>query len=185
MKKQQRFRVFAAIAALVLGVSIALTGCQKKGEVDKTSVARGFDEEGDIHYFDEEAVALAGGAGTTDTIAQAEATLAIVNQKRAAKGLPPVDWNEPLSQAAMVRAQECEKKFSHQRPDGTEWYTVNSQIMYGENLAHNYYNANSVVDAWMASPTHRANIETASYTKMGVAAYKTANGQWYWAQEFG
>ena len=62
---------------------------------------------------------------------------------------------------------------------------ANSQIMYGENLAHNYYNANSVVDAWMASPTHRANIETASYTKMGVAAYKAANGQWYWAQEFG
>ena len=85
----------------------------------------------------------------------------------------------------MVRAQECEKKFSHQRPDGTEWYTVNSQIMYGENLAHNYYNANSVVDAWMASPTHRANIETAAYTKMGVAAYKTSSGQWYWAQEFG
>ena len=177
--------MFAAIAALVLGVSIALTGCQKKGEVGETSVARAFEEEGDIHYFDEEAVALAGGAGTTDTIAQAEATLAIVNQKRAAKGLPPVDWNEQLSQAAMVRAQECEKKFSHQRPDGTEWYTVNSQIMFGENLAHNYYNANSVVDAWMASPTHRANIETAAYTKMGVAAYKTSSGQWYWAQEFG
>ena len=185
MKKQQRNRVFAAIAALVLGVSIALTGCQKKGKVDDVSVARAFEEEGDIHYFDEGAVALAGGAGTTETIAQAEATLAIVNQKRAAKGLGPVDWNEPLCQAAMVRAQECEKKFSHQRPDGREWYTVNSQIMFGENLAHNYYNANSVVDAWMASPTHRANIETAAYTKMGVAAYRASNGQWYWAQEFG
>ena len=158
MRNKKRSRVFAALAAVVLGVCIALTGCQKKGEVDKSSVARGFDEEGDIHYFDEQAVALAGEAQTSELMAQAEATHSIVNQKRAAAGLGPLDWSEPLSEAAMVRAKECETSFSHKRPNGQDWYTVNSQIMYGENLAHNYTNANSVVDAWMASPTALATV---------------------------
>lgn len=187
MKNSRKFRALAAIAAVALGVSIAFTGCQKKGkgEVDQTSVARSFDSEGDIHYFDDEAVALAGEAQSSEALAQAQATLDIVNQKRAAAGLGPLAWSDALSQAAMVRAQECEQKFSHTRPNGSDWYTVNSQIMFGENLAHNYYNANSVVDAWMASPTHRANIEGAQFTSVGVAAYQTSSGQWYWAQEFG
>ena len=56
--------------------------------------------------------------------------------------------------------------------------------MYGENLAKNYFNAAAVVQAWMASPTHAANILGNSST-IGVAAYIADNGTWYWAQEFG
>ena len=56
--------------------------------------------------------------------------------------------------------------------------------MYGENLACNYYDASSVVAAWMASPTHAANI-LGGFGSIGVAVYQAGNGSWYWAQEFG
>ncbi len=187
MKKRTVKKWFALLMAAVTAASLVVSCTPKKGkgQLEDQAVARGFDEEGDVHYFDDEAIALAGGAEETQTHQQAEATLDIVNQKRASAGLPPLDWSEDLSQAAMVRAQEAEKKFSHTRPNGQDWYTVNSAIMYGENLAQGYYDANSVVNAWMASPTHRANIETAAYSKVGVAAYQTSSGNWYWAQEFG
>ena len=84
-----------------------------------------------------------------------------------------------------MRAQECQQKFSHQRPNGTDWWTVNSAIMYGENLAKNYYNANSVVQAWMDSPTHRENIMNGKFVSVGVAAFQAPDGAWYWAQAFG
>ena len=85
----------------------------------------------------------------------------------------------------MVRAAECEKSFSHTRPDGTEWWTVDSSLMYGENLASGYYDADSVVSAWMTSPGHKANILNAGYATVGIAVYQTLNGTWYWAEEFG
>ena len=112
-------------------------------------------------------------------------TLALVNEQRAAAGEAPLAWNQGLAEAAMVRAAECEKSFSHTRPDGTEWWTVDSDLMYGENLARGYYDAGSVVSAWMASPGHRANILNAGYTTVGIAVHQAQDGTWYWAEEFG
>ena len=84
--------------------------------------------------------------------------LDIVNAKRAENGLAALNWSNGLESCAMVRAQEAASKFSHTRPNGKDWYTVNSELMWGENLAKGYDSAQSVVDAWMASPTHAANI---------------------------
>ena len=173
----------AAAAAACIALFFGLRS-RDKGTVDETAVARAESDEGDIHYFDEDAVALAGEAQTTLAMNEAAATLAIVNAHRANAGLQPLVWNDSLAQAAMVRAQECTQKFSHTRPNGTDWWTVNSVIMYGENLAMNYFNANNVVAAWMASPTHMANI-IGPFTSVGVACYQAPNGGWYWAQEFG
>jgi len=74
--------------------------------------------------------------------------------------------------------------FSHTRPDGSAWWTVNSNLMYGENLAIDFYDATSVVNAWMASPTHAANI-MANFSSGAIAVYQHANGSWAWANEFG
>ena len=182
-KKVKWFVILAAITAAVCAV--LFFGFRKdKGLVDETAVARAESDEGDIHYFDEDAVALAGEAQTTVAMNEALATLAIVNAHRSNAGLPELVWNDSLAQAAMVRAQECMQSFSHTRPNGSAWWTVNSVIMYGENLAMNYFNANNVVAAWMASPTHMAKI-VGSFTSVGVACYQAPNGAWYWAQEFG
>lgn len=122
------------------------------------------------------------GAGPNELPQQ---TLALVNEQRAAAGEAPLAWNQGLANAAVVRAAECEKSFSHTRPDGTEWWTVDSSLMYGENLASGYYDADSVVSAWMTSPGHKANILNAGYATVGIAVYQTLNGTWYWAEEFG
>ena len=89
-----------------------------------------------------------------------------------------------LDSAASVRASEITDKFSHTRPDGSDWYTVNEDVMYGENLAEGYKTADDVVDAWMASPDHKANILKADYTTMSVSM-TPKDGRNYWAQELG
>ena len=182
-------KMIIAVAAILLVAVVAFfaVNSRPKGEqaLDDNAVARLEEDEGDIHYIDEGAIALAGAAASTNTAGEAQATLALVNNQRAAGGLGGLVWNEALAAAAQVRAQECQEKFSPQRPNGTDWWTVNSAIMYGENLAKNYFNADSVVQAWMDSPTHRENIMNGKFSTVGVAAYQAPDGAWYWAQAFG
>ncbi len=87
--------------------------------------------------------------------------------------LAELTWSNGLESCAMVRAQEAASKFSHTRPNGKDWYTVNSELMWGENLAKGYDSAQSVVDAWMASPTHAANILAGDFTTCSIAVYET------------
>ncbi len=53
-----------------------------------------------------------------------------------------------------------------------------------ENIAVGYSSSNAALRGWMNSSGHRANILTAGYRKIGVAAYKTAGGTIYWCQQF-
>ena len=85
----------------------------------------------------------------TDLEAQA---LAKVNEIRIANGLSAVQYSASLETTSVVRANEITTKFSHTRPDGTDWYTVNADLQYGENLAKLYQSADSVYAAWMNSP---------------------------------
>lgn len=107
-----------------------------------------------------------------------------VNQARAEIGLPELAWSDELAAAAEVRAQEIHQSFSHTRPDGSPWWTVNSEIIYGENIARGYQSADSVVTAWMESSDHKDNILYSGFQTIGVAVYNV-DGKWYWAQEFG
>ena len=128
---------------------------------------------------------LAVGLARADELrAMAIDALDIVNAKRAENGLAALNWSNGLESCAMVRATEAASKFSHTRPNGKDWYTVNSELMWGENLAKGYDSAQSVVDAWMASPTHAANILAGDFTTCSIAVYET-NGKLYFAQEFG
>ena len=110
----------------------------------------------------------------------------LVNNARAAEGLAPLSWNSALAADAAVRAQEIVASFSHTRPDGSEWWTVDPDRMYGENLASGQSTAQEVFNSWMASPGHRANI-LGGYSTCGFALYYggDAGSTYYWAQEFG
>lgn len=110
--------------------------------------------------------------------------IAKVNDIRVANGLNALRYDASLEASADVRADELTVRFSHTRPDGSDWYTVNPDLMYGENLADGYNTADAVVNAWMASPEHKANILKPDFTTVAVSTV-VKNGKTYWAQEFG
>lgn len=121
--------------------------------------------------------------GFAQNNAEAE-VIAKVNQIRVANGLNSLRYDASLEGAADVRANESTVRFSHTRPDGSDWYTVNPNLMYGENLADGYTTADAVVNAWMASPGHKANILKPDFTTVAVSTV-VKDGKTYWAQEFG
>ena len=184
MKKFKR--IIAAMMVAVLTLSLVACGAKQTESVDDQAAVRGLDEDTDTIYIDDEAIALAGEATTSEqAIAAAQTAFNLVNQRRAAAGLGTLVWSDKLAAAALVRAQELVSLFSHDRPNGTAWYTVDSSCMFGENLAKLYYTGEDVVAAWMASPTHAANIMEGSYKSCGISVFQASNGNWYWAQEFG
>lgn len=112
----------------------------------------------------------------------------LVNEERAQAGLNPVTLDASASQAAQVRAQEIVISFSHTRPDGRSCFTALEEqgIRYrtaGENIAWGQRSPEQVMDAWMNSPGHRANILQESFTHIGVGYYQE-NGINYWSQLF-
>lgn len=112
----------------------------------------------------------------------------IVNTERNTNGLSSLKLDEDLCAAANVRAKEISQVFDHQRPDGTICFTVfdDFAIVYwygGENIAYGYLSPEHVMDGWMNSPGHRANILNENFTSIGVGLYDN-NGIKYWVQLF-
>lgn len=178
-----------ALAAALVGGSVAYYNVAGRtdGALTEEAAVRdaGVPDDG-IVYIESELVSLADSlTGTAESTAAAKAAFDIVNAKRQEAGLSALTWNSGLEQASAVRAVEASQSFSHTRPDGSDWWTVNSNLMYGENLAKGYASADSAVTAWMNSPTHKANIMDAEFTSGAIAIHVNSDGQWYWAQEFG
>ncbi len=99
-----------------------------------------------------------------------------LNQERIKNGLPPLNYSDKLAQAAFNKAQNmfAQNYWAHYGPDGTTpWNFILAagyQYQYaGENLAKNFLFTQNVVDAWMASPTHRENILRKEFTDEGFA----------------
>ena len=119
---------------------------------------------------------------------EAQRLLQMVNDYRAQNGLGPLSWSSELESAAQVRASEISipNCFSHTRPDGSDYWTANSNLIYGENIAAGQATAESVFESWINSDAHRGNI-LGNYTIMGVGLYVTSGAAYtyYWAQEFG
>jgi hypothetical protein len=114
--------------------------------------------------------------------------LDLVNQERKAAGLKNVKLNDDLNRVAELRAAEIAEKWSHTRPNGEEWKTAFAEegvsaSYRGENLAKGQYSADKVVEDWMDSEGHRANILNKKFTKMGVASV-VIDGVTYWVQVF-
>lgn len=124
----------------------------------------------------------------TDTEAYAYEVVELVNQERAKNGLSALTTDKTLMDAAQKRAVETNTSFSHTRPSGQNFSTVLSEfgISYrsaGENIAYGQKTPEDVVNAWMNSSGHRANILNSSYTTIGVGCYKSGN-TYYWSQLF-
>lgn len=119
----------------------------------------------------------------------AEAVVRLVNQERAKAGLNSLSVNQAAAAAANVRAGEIAGTFSHTRPDGSAFSTAldEQNVAYyaaGENIAYGQRSAEQVMESWMNSSGHRANILNAQYTAIGVGVHRSASGTLYWVQLF-
>ncbi|MFF4368849.1 CAP domain-containing protein [Streptomyces sp. NPDC001594] len=128
-------------------------------------------------------------AGVANPSAEAE-VLALVNQERAQAGCVPVRANPPLAALAAAFSKDMAVRgfFDHTDPDGnTPWQRAqNAGItgMGGENIARGQGDAKTVMESWMNSPGHRANILNCEFRTLGVGVYFGAGGPW-WTQDFG
>lgn len=102
--------------------------------------------------------------------------LRITNEDRKNNGMPPLRLDNELTQAAAGKAEDMftNDYWAHVSPSGTTpWdFIKNAGYNYlyaGENLARGYTSADSVVDAWMNSPEHRANMLSPHYEDVGFA----------------
>ena len=118
--------------------------------------------------------------------------LDLVNAERAKYGLQPLVMGDAkLTAAAQQRAEEIATVNSHVRPNGTKWYTVLSEYgvtdaAAGENAAWGSVSPEEVVNAWMNSEGHRANILDPEARAMGVGYYYNSSSTWghQWIQLF-
>ncbi len=132
------------------------------------------------------------GNGSNDTNGEhvfIKQVVELVNVERSKAGLAPLNIDTKVQAAAMVRARECEQLFSHTRPDGSSFATALRQqnVSYrsaGENIAWGQRTPEEVVNAWMNSPGHRANIMSSNFTAIGVGYYENTKGTDYWCQLF-
>lgn len=112
--------------------------------------------------------------------------LQLTNQERMSKGLNPLIMDDGLKVAAQQRAIFLLQKgyFGHYYQNTDPWMFIEQAGEHdwhwaGENLAKNYADPEAMVAAWVASPTHRANLLSDHYTRTGIATVNSQlnNGQ--------
>jgi uncharacterized protein YkwD len=132
-------------------------------------------------------VAVCSGAGLTPTPenveAVREATFCLINDERIVHGERPLQLNKDLENCAQGHSENMavDDYFSHEGPGGTTplsrmqaaGYIYSSKIGYeiGENIAWGTLwlaTPKSIVESWMQSPEHRANILDANYRETGI-----------------
>ncbi|MFF9364375.1 CAP domain-containing protein [Streptomyces griseoluteus] len=128
---------------------------------------------------------------TVSAQAAAEAeVLRLVNVERAKVGCTPVAADSALTGLAEAFSGDMAARdfFDHTDPDGaTPWdRAAKAGItgLGGENIARGQSDAAAVMDAWMKSPGHRANILNCDFKTLGVGVHLAPGGPW-WTQDFG
>ena len=101
--------------------------------------------------------------------------MATVNQIRKDNGLSELTYNVDTQLAANIRAQEASMCWSHTRPDGTDFWSVDSRI-FGENLGMTTdINPVTIVDHWMNSQTHKELLLAEDFKTASIGVYVSAN----------
>lgn len=137
--------------------------------------------------------------GDANLSAEEQKMVDLVNKARREAGVPELKVSPKLCEAAEIRAKECNIKYSHTRPDGTNCDTVlkdvgldmkllngNQVFDYAGNLAGSYklnYSADRAFQALLQSKKHRENILNASYKYIGVA-FEASKTESAWIQSF-
>ena len=163
------------------------SGNNASGESQESAVG------GNVNIKDDNSLLASAKVNTVTYSAYASEVLRLVNIERDKVGAAHLVLDGALCDAANMRAIEMNYSgnFSHTRPDGRDCFTVFSfcKISFytcGENIAAGYPTPAAVVDGWMNSTGHKANILNTAFTKMGLG-YSTGGGgeyRHYWAQEF-
>ncbi|MEU3890139.1 CAP domain-containing protein [Streptomyces sp. NPDC029041] len=129
-------------------------------------------------------------AALTGESAAAAQVLSLVNEERAKVGCSPVAADSALTDLARSYSEDMAARgfFDHTDPDGrTPWDRAEKagiSNLGGENIARGQASAAAVMDAWMNSPGHRANILNCDFKTLGVGVEFGSGGPW-WTQNFG
>ena len=141
------------------------------------------------------------GADHLAPVAARAATLCLLNVERAARGLAPLRLDRRLSRAARAHSADmvAHRYFAHDSRDGTGFgariartgwtrhrrgWTIGENIAWGEGPLST---PASIVDAWMHSEGHRANILNCGFHVIGIGVATVAGSPHgiYWTQDFG
>jgi uncharacterized protein YkwD len=128
----------------------------------------------------------------------ASQVMTLINQHRASLGEGQLSSSSALTASAVWKARHMAEfdYFAHDDPGpptattpARTWsdrlQTCGYPYGAGENIAEGFPDAQSVVNAWLNSPGHKANIENSSYVVTGVGVAEGSNGEIYWVQDFG
>lgn len=115
----------------------------------------------------------------------------LVNVERSKRGLSKLSFNTELSNVATLKSQDMINKnyFDHTSPtygspfDMMKQFNIRYRIA-GENIAKGQRTPSEVVNSWMNSSGHRANILNENFTDIGIGVAKSSNGTLYWTQMF-
>ncbi|MDT8716377.1 hypothetical protein IAI10_06880 [Clostridium sp. 19966] len=124
-------------------------------------------------------------------IAQENEVIRLVNVQRSRRGLPALSKNNSLCTVARYKSQDMINKhyFSHMSPTyGSPFKMMETfGIKFsaaGENIAMGQRTPAEVMNSWMNSSGHRANILSPAYTQIGVGLAVNKSGTHYWTQQF-
>ena len=151
-----------------------------KGNTNEASSEYRHDQENDLTS-----------AETGASESQARQVLDLVNAERSRHGLRALTLDNQLNEVAAVKAKDMADNnyFSHDSPtygspfDMMHRFGIDYQAA-GENIAAGQRSAKEVMESWMNSSGHRANILSQSYTNLGVGYYQGGSYGTYWVQEF-
>jgi|GEM_PF-2366210 len=150
------------------------------------------------------------GGDPSNATAGEQEVFKLVNEERKKAGVSALAWSDALRDLARAHSHDmCERKFfDHTNPDGldptgraragkagTHTFTPCCPDPFagvGENIAYGQKDAASVMNGWMNSPGHRANILNGNYTHIGVgncsapvSGCSKSNCGTHWTQNFG
>lgn len=120
--------------------------------------------------------------------------LDLVNDVRAENGAEPLTWCPALARSSLAHSQDMAARnyFEHDTPDGVDVSARTEQQGYGpyagENIAFGQRDVREVMDAWIESPGHFANLIEPDYEHFGSAVFAgRLDGQRgkFWTQNFG
>lgn len=128
---------------------------------------------------------------TTGVTADMQKVLDLVNAERAKVGAKPLAFGTALNNCALFRSKDMATRnyFAHTDPDGHDCFYWFKQygVSYssaGENIAMGQRTPADVMNSWMNSAGHKANILNTSFGHIGIGIYKNSSGTIYWTQDF-
>ena len=130
-------------------------------------------------------------AGSSSNLTYEQKVVELVNVERQKAGLPALKMDASISNVARAKSKDMavNNYFAHQSPtygsagDMLRQYGI-SWHAWGENIAAGQSTPEIVVNAWMNSSGHRANILSSNFSKIGVGYVTSSSGRPYWTQIF-